>query len=96
MMKLIYIILLTLVCSVGFTYILMECYKSSHDCVLDQPRVLVSGYIRHVSGGFLSGSSAPVYRLLYKGTKSTGEYCEIDVSVTERKYERVIYGYENE
>lgn len=60
-------------------------------CVLENPRHVISGRINS-SGGILSKGPHDHY-LFYRGKrKLTGEICSKFVLVTEKEYERSIYG----
>lgn len=59
-------------------------------CIIESPRVVVSGRITHSDGFFESGPD--IYYLYYKGkTRKSHEECRARISVTEREYERVMY-----
>lgn len=64
-------------------------------CVLLRPWGEAKGCIVSAGGGLL-GSDTPQYWLSYPGVgERSGEACQVEFVVTEREYERVMYGYES-
>ena len=75
-------------------FVVDEWRKSTNPCVLEYPLEVTSGIVSQSPGG-LFGTGVAIYDVYYKGKrKSTGDVCEKSVRLTEREYERLMYGYE--
>jgi hypothetical protein len=89
--------LFAMICMIGVCcFIIIEIVNlKDNSCVAVTPKQLISGVIDPCASLF--GSRQTIYSLQYVGKrKETGAYCEVNVSVTERKYESAMYGYKNE
>ncbi len=63
--------------------------RFENKCLIEQPRILISGKIVH-SYGFFPGPDR--YYLYCKGkTRKAREECEVKIAVTESEYERQMY-----
>ncbi len=72
----------------------MTTWKSDGECVLFKP-LQISDHVIKTEGhpGLFGGSLMEVYCLWYKGKiENSGEDCTQRVRVTEKEYERQIYG----
>jgi hypothetical protein len=88
-LKLIYILVIVVV----ICLITVLWHYRPEKCIMEQnPTKVVGGYIKHFRGLF--SSDQPRYVLFYEGKfERTGKTCEVFQYVTEREYERQMYGY---
>ncbi len=65
--------------------------KFENQCLIEYPKVVVSGKVHHTSGLFSPGSDR--YYLYYKGkTREAQKECKARIAVTKSEYERKMYG----